>query len=102
MDIAIVKEQDMPLLGRRDVTARIAFQGATPGRAQLRGALAHKLHTKEALVVVRSISTTFGGQASTVEVSAYKDDAHLARFELEHIRKRHGEIAAEEKKEGDA
>ncbi len=105
MDISIIKENELPLLGRRDVTARVAFQGATPGRAQLRGALAHKLNTKEPLVIVRRIATSFGEQASVVEASAYKDAASLDRFEQAHIRKRHGEEPATEAapaKEGDA
>jgi ribosomal protein S24E len=94
MDISIIKEQELPLLGRRDVSVRIAFEGATPGRAVIRSALGKKLHGKEELVVVRRINTSFGEQVAIIEASVYKDDAHLTRYELEYVRKRHGSLEA--------
>jgi len=94
MELSIVKEQDLPLLGRRDVVARVAFQGATPGRAKLRAALAKQFSTKDDLIMVRRIGTVFGDQVSLVEASVYRDDASLVAFEQAHIRKRHGAEAA--------
>lgn len=96
MELTIQKEQDMPLLSRKDLTVRVAHEKATPSRTSLRGEVAKAAKADAKRVVVRRISTEFGGQASIVEASVYKDAAALERFEPEHIRKRHG---AEEKPE---
>lgn len=95
MDVTIQKEQEMPLLARRDIVVRVAHQGATPSRADLRGTVAKAAKADAAHVVVRRITTEFGGQASTIEASVYKDPKALEQFEPAHIRKRHGAEAKE-------
>lgn len=104
MEITIKKEHKNSLLGRTDFSARVAHQGATPTRQELREALAKHQKKDLALVIVRRIETEFGNQVSLVEASAYTDVAHLEKFEPAHLRKRHGETgdAPDAKPEGGA
>lgn len=96
MDVNVQHKEEKPLLHRTDVRARVAYEGATPQRAQLRDKLAHELKAQAPHVIVRRVTTEFGKQAVIVEASVYKTAEALELFEPKHMKKRHG---AEEKKE---
>lgn len=90
MDVNIQHKEEKPLLHRTDVRVRVAYEGATPQRMQLRDTVASAVKAEAGNVIIRRISTEFGKQAALVEASVYKDAAALERFEPGHMQKRHG------------
>jgi len=114
MEITVKSQEKKPLLKRTEVLARVAYQGATPSRKDLRGSLAKSLKADEKLVVIREILTNYGDQVANVKVFVYEDEASLKLLESAAIMKRHGgeqsaggsdskaEPSAPKTKEGDA
>ena len=90
MEVTIQHKEEKPLLHRTDVRARVAYEGATPQRTQLRDKLESELKTTAKNVIVRRIATEFGNQAVVVEASVYKDEQALEQYEPGHMKKRHG------------
>jgi len=95
MDVSVQHKEEKPLLHREDVVVRVAYEGATPKRTELRDTIAHTLKATADMVIVRRISTIFGKQAAIVNASVYKEKKALEQFEPKHMKKRHG-IAVEE------
>ena len=90
MDITIRNKNELPLLHRTEIQARVAYEGATPKRQTLRGAIAEALKAPADHLVVRTITTEFGKQTALVACSLYSDGEALERYEPRHMKKRHG------------
>jgi len=99
MEINIQHKEEKPLLQRTDITARVAYEGATPQRAALREHVAAALKAPADHLIIRQITTEFGKQAAIVHASLYADTKMLEQFEPKHMKKRHGMIAEEKKAE---
>jgi len=104
MDIYINNDEHKPLLHRREIKARIGFEGVTPKREEVRKEMAHKLKVKEELLLINRIYTENGERAAKVIVHVYEDEKFLKGTEYEFTLKKHGlgekkEAKAEEKKE---
>jgi small subunit ribosomal protein S24e len=99
MDIQIQHQEERPLLHRKDITARVTYEGATPQRTTLRDSIAHALKTQADHMIIRQIRTEFGKQAAIVTASAYKDAKALEQFEPKHMKKRHGMLKEKKKEE---
>ena len=75
--VEILNKEEQPLLGRTLLTARMAFEGATPGRKKVRTELAKAAKVKEEQLIVRSMKSGFGAQELNIDAAVYKklDDA---------------------------
>ncbi|MBW2983325.1 hypothetical protein KY327_03395 [Candidatus Woesearchaeota archaeon] len=75
--VEILNKEEQPLLGRTLLTARMAFEGATPDRKKVRVALAKAAKVKEEQLIVRSMKSGFGAQELDIDAAVYKklDDA---------------------------
>jgi ribosomal protein S24E len=96
MDFSIVHEEKRPLLHRRDVTVRIAFENATPSRKDITKLAAEKLKAKEDMVLVAKVTPEIGTSAARVQLRVYDDEAALKAVEYNYTLARHG--LAEKKK----
>ena len=96
MDFEITKEEKRPLLHRKDVSARIAYEAVTPSRANIRKAAAEKLKAKEDLVLVTQVLPEVGSPSAKVELKVYDSAEEMKKIEYPFTMKRHG---LEEKKE---
>ena len=60
MELKVINKKEEPLLSRIKVEAEIAFEKATPSRAEIKSQVAKDVGKDEKLVVVKSIYTTYG------------------------------------------
>ena len=81
----MVKDQENPVLGRREVEAELEFTGATPSRKQVLETLASKLGVDQELVVIREIRQEFGKTAVTVFAAIYPDAKTAKKVEQPHL-----------------
>ncbi|MFP4524679.1 MAG: hypothetical protein ACLFO2_05240 [Candidatus Woesearchaeota archaeon] len=75
--VEILNKEEQPLLGRTLLTARMAFEGATPDRKKVRAELAKAAKVKEEQLIVRSMKSGFGERELDIDAAVYKklDDA---------------------------
>jgi small subunit ribosomal protein S24e len=102
MELTIQSENEMEILSRKDYVFRIAFEGATPSRADILKAITANLKSKRELTIVREIDSVFGEPSCTVVTSVYKDDAALQTYEPEYVRLKHEKIFEAEKAAAEA
>jgi ribosomal protein S24E len=102
MELQIMKEEHKPLLGRKDVTARVAYESVTPKRDDIRKDIAHKTKSKEELVIISSIQPDYGKQSAMVDAKVYDDEQTLRKVEPRFSLKKHGFQVEEKKKKGAA
>jgi ribosomal protein S24E len=82
MDFNILKETKKPLLHRRDVSARIAYEAQTPSRKDIQKVASEKLKSKEELVLITKVIPENGSPSAHVEIRVYDNDK--AMKEIEH------------------
>lgn len=85
MELKILKEQENTLLKRKDVTARIFFQGATPSRQDIAEELAGQTKTSRDKVIVASIKPAFGETSATVTARLYTDLETMKEVERDNL-----------------
>ncbi|MFH0869657.1 MAG: hypothetical protein V1866_01205 [archaeon] len=98
MELQVMKEEHRPLLSRKEITARVAYEAVTPKREEIRKDLAHKLKVKEELVIINRIKPDYGRQSAMVEARVYDDEATLRKLEPRFTLKKHGFTVEEKKK----
>lgn len=76
------------LLGRREVQAVFATEGAGKSRAEIKTELAKKYKAEEELIVVESIKPHFGNSDVVVSAKIYADKETLEKLTAKHIQKR--------------
>ena len=98
MEIAIVDEQENPMLHRTDVEFEVVHDDATPERLQVRDSLAAKLDKAAEEVVVRELDTKFGMRKTVGRAKVYDSAADATDVEQEHMLERNsiGDADAEE------
>lgn len=102
MNVDIKSKTENKVLDRKEVKAEVAFDGATPKRAELRQAISAKLGANPELVVLREVKNAYGTHSVLVVAHAYESKEVLMSTEPEYIRKRDSigvEKKAEPKKE---
>lgn len=100
MDITIQKTQEQPDFQRTLYTVSCVYDGkATPSRMTLKEDIAKKVKAKPEVVIVRNVTSSYGGGGATVTVVAYKDEKSIKQFEPQHIIKKNTPAPAEEKEE---
>jgi ribosomal protein S24E len=81
MELKITNQKENVLLQRKDVTAHVAFDKATPSNADVAKALATKLSVAEDVIVVKQIDGGFGKHIATI--SAYVYDSKEQKMKIE-------------------
>lgn len=101
MQLTIEKTTDNVLLGRKEIEAKLDYEGSTPSNNDLAVAIAGKLSTDSKLVIMKSIYTRFSQQNADVKAVVYKDLESLQKTEktTKHLRKKMEET---KKKEAEA
>lgn len=102
MNVNILSTNDNKLLERKEVEAEVAFDAATPKRAELKSAISQKIGADPDLVVIRSVSSVFGRKTVRVLAHAYSKKEALMGTEPVHIKVREGMMAKPEKKKAPA
>ena len=90
MDVNVQQKLERPILKRTDYKVRVAYEGATPKREDLRGKVSGALKAPAEHVVIRKIVTEFGKQSVIVDASVYPDAASVEKMEPRHMKVRHG------------
>ncbi len=99
MDVEIISKEENQLLGRKEIRARVRYEGATPKRSEVKEAVCKKLGLNPDLAVVRSVKGEYGMQAAKVHLHAYESEERLKELEPEYVQKRNG-MRGEESGEG--
>lgn len=81
MDLKITNQKENVLLQRKDITAHVAFDKATPSNADVVKALATKLSVSEDVIVMKKIDGGFGKHIATI--SAYVYDTKEQKLKIE-------------------
>jgi ribosomal protein S24E len=82
MDFTIKHEEKKPLLHRKDVTARIAYDASTPSRLDIRKAASDKLKAKEEMILITKVLPEVGTPVANIELRVYENET--AMKEIEH------------------
>ncbi len=102
MNVTITEQKENVVLGRKEVTATVLFEGtATPNRKDIQKELAKQLGSKEDLTIVNTIKTVFGNAKAIVSARAYNDEESMLAVERKNLVEKHAgrepkEEAAEE------
>ena len=102
MEVQIVSTKENPLLKRREVKFMIEHgpKSKTPGRLEVKKALAAELKIGEELVFVKEMRTKTGTGTAVGSANAYETAEQAKRVEPEYIVKRNSpEKPKEEAKE---
>jgi len=82
----IEKEFDNKVIGRRELTLKLYHIGTgTPSRNEIKKAISELLNTKEDLIVVRKVFTSYGAGISTARVHVYTNKETLEKYEPKHL-----------------
>lgn len=79
MKLTINKKFDEALLSREKVLATVEFENAIPSRNDIIAELSKKIDVKPELMLVSSITPSFGSKKADVVAYAYKGKEELAR-----------------------
>jgi len=86
MELEIIKQKDMPLLGRKRVSLWAHFENLpTPSASSIRAGLAKKLKVKEKLVAIRHVYQHFGGGRAKVIAHIYNKFEDLKSLEKKKV-----------------
>jgi small subunit ribosomal protein S24e len=101
MEIKITSAKENPLLKRKEVTFIIDHgpAGKTPGRLEVRKALASEAKTSTELVFVRKIETKTGTSTALGFANVYESTEQARLVEPEYIEQRNNPKPKEEAKE---
>ena len=101
MEVKIVSTEENPLLKRKEVDFRIEqdLKGKTPGRLEVKKAIAAKLEIDEERVFVKRMQTLTGTNITVGNATAYATSEQAKFIEPDYIRKRNS-IPEERKEEG--
>lgn len=97
MEISITHKEDVPLLKRTEVSARMTYEGATPSRKEVQAAVAKALNGKKDQLIITKVTTKYGDQSAAVNGYYYSDRSVLEKLEQKAMIKKN--TFEEEKKE---
>lgn len=88
MEIEIKSTNDNKLLGRKEIEAKVSFDGPTPKRNEVLEAVSKKVGMNPDFAVLRQIVNEYGIQRVAVVVHAYENKERMEKIEPEHLRSR--------------
>jgi len=97
MELQIIQEKENNLLSRKEVSAKIMFDGTTPSRKDVQKELAKAIKAKEDMLVIQKIDNGFGTTTAKITANVYSDAKMLERIERKNLVEKH--IGHEPKKE---
>lgn len=83
MSVKIISETENKLLNRKEIVARITYEGITPNRDAVKDLLKIKGN-----VVIRKIEPEYGRTSALVHAVSYADKKFLETVEAKHITKK--------------
>ncbi len=87
MDVKVLERKDNPLLERAEVKFRVAYDGATPSRQEVRKKLTAILNSDKSLTVIDGMKTDYGSKTATGYAKVYASEKALEN-EPKHVMKR--------------
>lgn len=81
MELTITGNKENALLQRKDVTATLTFDKATPSNAEVSKALAAKLSAPEDAIVIKKIEGGFGTTSAKVRAVVYASAEQKLKIE---------------------
>ncbi len=103
MEVEIISTTENKLLERKEISAAVRFDGATPNRKDIREAVATKIGLNPDMTILNSVVSEFGAKEIRVTAHAYSNLKKLIEVEPVYLRKRDGVGVEKEKpKEGEA
>jgi len=99
MEFTILTETENKPLARKEVRARLLFDGPIPSRKKVRQALTKTLSAQENLIIIRKIQPKFGEMSALINVHVYSDQKVLDKVLTASMKKRHETAKKEEAKE---
>jgi len=81
MEFKDIVQKDNKLLGRKEVTAVMNFDKATPKYDDVKAGLASKFKVEAANIAVQHVYTKFGQTSATVHARIYDSAEQLAKIE---------------------
>ncbi|WP_129112692.1 30S ribosomal protein S24e [Halegenticoccus tardaugens] len=102
MDIAIIDEEENPMLHRTDVRFEIVHDDASPSRLQVRDSLAAKLDKASDEVVVHALDTKFGMRTTAGYAKVYESPEYARDVEQEYMLERNKISAGDADADADA
>lgn len=85
MKLEIIEQKENKLLERKEIRIKVAFNGATPKREELRKKIIELLKSDAEKTIVDSLRTQFGKKEAIVEARIYSSKEKAIEIEPEHI-----------------
>jgi ribosomal protein S24E len=98
MNVHVISSTENKLLDRKEISAEVSFDKATPKRAELKTAVCHKIGANPDISVLRKVESSFGRKTVKVVTYAYTSKEALMATEPIYIKVREGMMAKPEKK----
>lgn len=95
MEVTVEKDNQNPVLKRKEIHFKVKFDSQTPSRSDIKQKLAGLYATSAENVVVDYIKSEFGMSEANCYAKIYDNADDLNRFESKHIIKRNTPAAAE-------
>lgn len=95
----IVKQEEQPLLSRKEIIAEVFFEKQTPSEKEVKAQLASSLKAKENLLVIKSVLQEFGAKKAKVIAYLYDNEEQLKIIEPKLKKPKGKEKTTEEKTE---
>jgi len=89
VDLQIIQEKENILLSRKEINAKIMFDGKTPSRQDVQKELAKTTKAKEEMIIIRKIDTSFGTSTAIVTANIYTDAKMLKETERQNLVEKH-------------
>jgi len=102
MNVNVLSTHENKLLDRKEVEAEIAFDGATPKRADLKQAISGKIAANPDFMVLRKVASSFGKKSVKITAFVYHSKESLMSIEPVHVKVREGFMQKPEKKKKEA
>lgn len=102
MHVEIIGQDKQPLLGRTVIQATVAFEGVTPTRKDVRKAVAKAAKLNEDNLIIKTITTGFGGQQANIEAAHYEKLEDAKALEHKSLMAKHEKPQEEQKEEAPA
>lgn len=98
MKVTVMKEDEMPLLARKELVLNIESDGKTPSRVEVKEAIAKKFNVDKKLVAIKEIKQGFGSTTVQADVRIYEKEEDLLKLEKRTKREQEAEKPKEEPK----